>query len=74
MKKRGLFSILLASICLVMKITPDRIVVLHGGQGFMSSHNWLSLKNVLKFPGVKIFADSFNEWRSRKDWLAMATQ
>jgi len=51
----------------IMGITPDKTIVLYCGQGLMSSHTYFTLKYVLKFPEVKIFDGSFNEWSGYKE-------
>ncbi len=48
-------------------VTPNKTVILYCGQGLMSSHAYLTLKYILKFPEVKIFDGSFNEWSSHEE-------
>lgn len=46
-------------------ISPDKKVIVYCGQGLMASHTYLALKYVLKFPEVKLYDGSFNEWSNR---------
>jgi len=53
----------LKALCL----TPDKNIILYCGQGLMSSHTYLTLKYILKFPKVAIFDGGFNEWTGHDD-------
>jgi len=48
-------------------LTPDKNIILYCGQGLMSSHTYLTLKYILKFPKVAIFDGGFNEWTGHDD-------
>ncbi|HNT01989.1 MAG TPA: sulfurtransferase, partial [Candidatus Saccharicenans sp.] len=50
-----------------MGLTSDKTIILYCGQGLMASHTYLTLKYILKFPEVKIFDGSFNEWSSHEE-------
>jgi len=46
-------------------VTPDKQIIVYCSQGLMSSHTYLTLKYLLKFPRVKLYDGSFNEWSNR---------
>lgn len=48
-------------------VTPDKTIIVYDGQGLMSSHTYLTLKYLLKFPRVKLYDGGFNEWSNRDD-------
>ncbi len=50
-----------------MGISPDKQVIVSCGQGLMASHTYLTLKYILKFPRVKLYDGSFNEWSNRSE-------
>lgn len=48
-------------------ITRDKTVIVSCGQGLMASHTYLTLKYLLRFPRVKLYDGSFNEWSNRDE-------
>lgn len=48
-------------------VTPDRQIIVYCNQGLMASHTYLTLKYILKFPKVKLYDGSFNEWNARPE-------
>ncbi|MBC7349540.1 MAG: sulfurtransferase [Candidatus Aminicenantes bacterium] len=48
-------------------VTPDKTVIVSCGQGLMASHTYLTLKYLLKYPRVRLYDGSFNEWSNRDD-------
>jgi thiosulfate/3-mercaptopyruvate sulfurtransferase len=50
-----------------MGITPDKTIIVSCGQGLMASHTYVTLKYLLKYPEVRLYDGSFNEWSNRED-------
>mgnify|MGYP003868471021 CR=1 FL=1 len=48
-------------------ITPEKTIIVSCGQGLMASHTYLTLKYLLKYPRVRLYDGSFNEWSNRDD-------
>ncbi|MGB4704458.1 MAG: sulfurtransferase [Candidatus Saccharicenans sp.] len=48
-------------------ITPDKTIIVSCGQGLMASHTYLTLKYLLKYPDVRLYDGSFNEWSNRDE-------